>query len=159
MVGREREVAILREELSTAIERSCPRLVTVLGAAGVGKSRLVAEALERRSGLNVAYGRCLSYGDGATYWPLAEVIRSISGITELETPEQCEHGLRRLLTASPTPQPLATVSPRCSASRAPEHTSRKPAGRSAGCSSRWHEPDRLSWSSMTSTGHSPASST
>ena len=70
------------------LERSRPRLVTVLGGAGVGKSRLVAEALELETDLSIAYGRCLSYGEGATYRPLAEVIRSIAGITDLTTPEQ-----------------------------------------------------------------------
>jgi tetratricopeptide (TPR) repeat protein len=56
-------------------------LVTVLGAAGVGKSRLVDEALasigERAT---VLRGRCLSYGEGITYWPVAEVVRQAAGI-------------------------------------------------------------------------------
>src|ERR671923_207785 len=51
-------------------------LVTVLGAAGVGKSRLVAEFL---AGLDarIVRGRCLSYGEGITYWPVVEVLKQL----------------------------------------------------------------------------------
>ena len=75
-VGREREL----EEIATAwvhagTERRC-ELVTVVGEAGVGKSRLVAEAL---SGLDarVVRGRCLPYGEGITYWPVVEIVKQL----------------------------------------------------------------------------------
>ena len=81
MVGRERE---LRCSSSRPIERAVGErachLFTLLGAAGVGKSRLVAEFLagrrRRRDGLR---GRCLPYGEGITYWPLAEALRGRYG--------------------------------------------------------------------------------
>jgi class 3 adenylate cyclase/tetratricopeptide (TPR) repeat protein len=80
LVGRTRELRVLREELTvSANERSC-RLVTLIGAAGVGKTRLVSElAAEVRQHAGVVAGRCLPYGDGITFWPLAELIRHLGG--------------------------------------------------------------------------------
>jgi class 3 adenylate cyclase/tetratricopeptide (TPR) repeat protein len=75
MVGRSHERDRLIEAFEQAVElRSC-QLLTVLGGAGVGKSRLVAEvtdALGDRA--TVAAGRCLPYGDGLTWWPLVEAL-------------------------------------------------------------------------------------
>src|SRR5215831_15590553 len=78
LVGRSDELALLRDELTAcAAERSC-RLATVLGAAGVGKTRLVGElADEAQSYVTVLTGRCIPYGDGITFWPLRELIRSL----------------------------------------------------------------------------------
>ena len=76
LVGRERELTALAE----AWERACggPRceLVTLVGAAGVGKSRLASEFLAI-SDATVVRGRCLSYGEGITYWPVVEVVRQL----------------------------------------------------------------------------------
>ncbi len=76
LVGRELELRALTEaweRVRTA--RSC-ELVTVVGAAGVGKSRLVAELL---AGIDAAVvrGRCLAYGTGITYWPVVEVLKQL----------------------------------------------------------------------------------
>ena len=77
MVGRERQLKLLRDAFdNVASERSC-HLFTVLGPAGVGKSRLVAEFLGTIAGATIVRGRCLSYGDGITYWPVVEVIKQI----------------------------------------------------------------------------------
>ena len=75
MVGRQRERRRLLDAFHQAVaDRSC-QLFTVLGAAGVGKSRLVREVLETIDGAaTVAAGRCLPYGDGLTWWPLAEAL-------------------------------------------------------------------------------------
>jgi tetratricopeptide (TPR) repeat protein len=75
MVGRQRERRRLLDAFHQAVaDRSC-QLFTVLGAAGVGKSRLVREVLETIDGAAiVAAGRCLPYGDGLTWWPLAEAL-------------------------------------------------------------------------------------
>jgi len=80
LVGRTRELAVLRDELAaSADERRC-RLVTLIGAAGVGKTRLVSELVaEARDYAGVAAGRCLPYGDGITFWPLTELIRHLGG--------------------------------------------------------------------------------
>jgi class 3 adenylate cyclase/tetratricopeptide (TPR) repeat protein len=76
LVGRRRQLRMLREAFAhVAHERSC-RLVTVLGMAGVGKSRLIAEFL---SGVEarVLTGRCLSYGQGITYWPVVSMVKQL----------------------------------------------------------------------------------
>jgi len=80
LVGRVRELALLHDELAAAErERTC-RLVTVYGAAGIGKSRLAAELLTQVSGrADVLRARCLPYGDGITFLPLTELIRSAGG--------------------------------------------------------------------------------
>jgi predicted ATPase/class 3 adenylate cyclase len=78
-VGRERERAALETALSNVVrDRTC-HLLTVLGGAGVGKSRLVWEFARGFAGdVTVLRGRCLPYGEGITYWPLAEIVREIA---------------------------------------------------------------------------------
>jgi class 3 adenylate cyclase len=75
MIGRERERERMRADFAdVAAGRTC-RLFTLVGPAGVGKSRLVADFLEHvGETATVARGRALSYGEGITYWPLVEVI-------------------------------------------------------------------------------------
>jgi class 3 adenylate cyclase/tetratricopeptide (TPR) repeat protein len=79
MVGRDRELGELRRAFDEAVAtRSC-RLVTVLGQAGIGKSRLagaMAAALDEEA--TILGGRCLSYGEGITYWPLQEIVRALA---------------------------------------------------------------------------------
>ena len=79
-VGRKEELAALIAGLDEAErERSC-RLVTIVGAPGIGKSRLVRELLSAtKSRTRAVIGRCLSYGEGITYWPLAEIVRQVGG--------------------------------------------------------------------------------
>src|SRR6185312_8337006 len=77
MVGREDELRQLTDAWERAVsERAC-RLFTVVGAAGVGKSRLVAEFLASLHGALVVRGRCLPYGEGITYWPVVEVVKTL----------------------------------------------------------------------------------
>ena len=77
MVGRERQFQLLRGAFqNVASDRSC-HLFTVLGPAGVGKSRLVSEFLQTIEGATVVRGRCLSYGEGITYWPVVEVVKQL----------------------------------------------------------------------------------
>jgi class 3 adenylate cyclase/tetratricopeptide (TPR) repeat protein len=81
MVGRDRELRSLRDALARAVhDRSC-QLFTVLGSAGVGKSRLAAEFL---AGLDarVVRGHCLSYGEGITYWPVVGVLKQLGALSE-----------------------------------------------------------------------------
>jgi class 3 adenylate cyclase/tetratricopeptide (TPR) repeat protein len=78
IVGRERERHALAEAWQRAVsERAC-HLFTVLGAAGVGKSRVSAEFLGALEGARVVRGRCLSYGEGITYWPVVEVVLQLA---------------------------------------------------------------------------------
>ena len=76
-VGRERELALIAEAWQRAQEQSRCELVTVVGDAGVGKSRLVAEALAAMDA-RVVRGRCLPYGEGITYWPVVEVVKQLA---------------------------------------------------------------------------------
>ncbi len=75
-VGRERELAAIKEAWERALaERRC-ELVTIVGEAGVGKSRLVAEALAPLEA-RLVQGRCLPYGEGITYWPVVEILKQL----------------------------------------------------------------------------------
>ena len=83
-VGRHRELAALEETWERAQgERRC-QLVTIVGDAGVGKSRLTAEALASLDA-RVVRGRCLPYGDGITYWPAVEVLKQLDVLPPDET--------------------------------------------------------------------------
>ncbi len=75
-VGRKRELAQLRDAWDRVTADQCCELVTVVGEAGVGKSRLVAEALATIEA-TIVRGRCLPYGDGITYWPVVEVLKQL----------------------------------------------------------------------------------
>ena len=75
-VGRERELAQLEALHAAAVEEGRPRLVTIVGQAGLGKTRLLEELIERveAAGAGVYRGRCLAYGEGITYWALREIL-------------------------------------------------------------------------------------
>jgi hypothetical protein len=94
LVGRATELSRLRSAFAQAqADRSC-QLFTILGSAGVGKSRLAAEFLTSLDDAVVARGRCLPYGEGITYWPVVEVVKQLPRAT-LDPP--IEHGIRVLL--------------------------------------------------------------
>src|SRR5262245_33901891 len=76
-VGREQELAQILAAWARAEAQSRCELLTVVGEAGVGKSRLVAEALGSM-GARVGRGRCLPYGEGITYWPVVEVVKQLA---------------------------------------------------------------------------------
>src|SRR5207244_6899549 len=81
LVGREAEVSALADAWQAAIDVRRPVLVTIVGPRGVGKSRLLAELahIAAKAG-SVHWGRCLSYGEGITYWPVTEIVRSAAGM-------------------------------------------------------------------------------
>ena len=83
-VGRRKELARLNAEFTRTVQERRCNLVAVTGEPGIGKSRLVRElasALEDDARLLI--GRCLSYGDGITYWPLRDVVYQLAGIEPL----------------------------------------------------------------------------
>ena len=97
-VGRASELRLFRWAYQRMATEAGLTLVTVLGGAGVGKTRLVLEAaggLEDRPALLL--GRCLPYGNGSTFWPLAEVVRQAAGIGLEDPPEQARAKLAALL--------------------------------------------------------------
>jgi len=89
LVGRDRELRLLKELFHACEESDRPRLVVVDGEAGMGKSRLGWEFETYCSGLAATIrwhrGRCLSYGDGVAFWALGEAIRGRLGLSEGET--------------------------------------------------------------------------
>jgi tetratricopeptide (TPR) repeat protein len=78
-VGRQRELIALEQAWEGATAQARCELVTVVGEPGVGKSRLVAEALETIEA-RVVRGRCLPYGEGITYWPVVEVVKQLGAL-------------------------------------------------------------------------------
>ena len=124
-VGRERELAILQEAWERVRAEQRCELVTVTGDAGVGKSRLAAEALASIDA-TVVRGRCLPYGEGITYWPVVEVlnqldvppaeeaaaeaIRSLLGETDAATSaEEIAWAFRKTLEHAAAERPLVVV--------------------------------------------------
>jgi len=75
-VGRTRELAMLQEAWERVRAEERCELITVIGDAGVGKSRLTAEALTAIEA-TVLRGRCPPYGEGITYWPVVEVLKQL----------------------------------------------------------------------------------
>ena len=83
LVGRDRELRLLLDTYARTANDRRPHLFTLVGSAGVGKSRLVSEALTSLagSGATLIRGRCLPYGRGVTYWPVIEMVMAETGIT------------------------------------------------------------------------------
>jgi class 3 adenylate cyclase/tetratricopeptide (TPR) repeat protein len=102
MVGRDRQLRVLTEAAERSRDERAPQLVTILGLAGVGKSRLVHEFLQQvRAEATVIRGHCLPYGDAITYWPLAEALRGAAGIQPDDSPETALGKLGALAAGMP----------------------------------------------------------
>ena len=113
LVGRERERQRLWRDYEDAVaDRTC-RLFTLLGPAGIGKSRLVADFLERLGdSADILRGRCLSYGEGITYWPLVEILVAIGVEPDSvigTSPPETQLAFRRLLDARAADRPQVVV--------------------------------------------------
>ncbi|MBA2641698.1 MAG: AAA family ATPase [Actinobacteria bacterium] len=97
MVGRDGELALLQERLAESAAGHCV-LATVVGEPGVGKSRLAAELLASAQGeFQILSGRCLQYGEGITYWPIAEIVRQAAGIRDEHAREDALQRIRALV--------------------------------------------------------------
>jgi len=122
MVGRERQRELLEGAFANVVsERSC-HLFTLLGAAGVGKSRLAQEFLV---GLDatIVNGHCLSYGEGISYWPVTEVVKQLAHDGEVtgplasilgddavsSSPEEIAWSFRKLLESRAAERPVVVV--------------------------------------------------
>ncbi|MHB8643381.1 MAG: AAA family ATPase, partial [Gaiellaceae bacterium] len=134
-VGRGDELALLADAFERAVASGSAQRVTLLGAAGIGKSRLARELVQHVAGrARVVVGRCLAYGEGITYWPLAEIVRATAGSDrdaihavagddvvadriaavvgfggEAGTKEETQWAARRYLEALAAEQPLVVV--------------------------------------------------
>jgi predicted ATPase/class 3 adenylate cyclase len=97
-VGRDRELRLIKSQFHTSADDHKAHLVSVVGIAGIGKSRLSWEFSKYTDGIaEVHYthrGRCLAYGEGVTYWALAEMVRMRARITEAEETGSAREKLR-----------------------------------------------------------------
>jgi class 3 adenylate cyclase/tetratricopeptide (TPR) repeat protein len=100
-VGRDRELRLIKDLFHASAEEQSAHLVSVTGVAGIGKSRLAWEFYKYFDGLaEIIYwhrGRCLAYGEGVTYWALADMVRMRCRIGEDETAETALGKLRATL--------------------------------------------------------------
>ena len=111
LTGRDEELASLLNAADRASREKKAVLFTILGVPGVGKSRLVRETTARLSadGWSVVRGRCLPYGDGITYWPVAEIVRSLASIDADTDPGQAFRLLRAIAPDDDVASRLALV--------------------------------------------------
>jgi class 3 adenylate cyclase/tetratricopeptide (TPR) repeat protein len=121
LVGRERERRLLADAWERCLSESACAQFTVLGSAGVGKSRLAAEFLSQLDAC-VVTGRCLSYGEGITYWPVVEAVKQLLGDEPPPNPaiaallgdgdaaaDDIASAVRRLFESSARSRPLVVV--------------------------------------------------
>jgi class 3 adenylate cyclase/tetratricopeptide (TPR) repeat protein len=128
LVGRARELAMLDEAWQKARNGPGCELVTVVGAAGLGKSRLAGEFVSAADA-DVVRGRCLPYGEGITYWPVVEVLKQLEaqrsrlaldpiasdalaallGEGGTSSPDEIAWAFRKLLEAVAADEPLVVV--------------------------------------------------
>jgi adenylate cyclase len=101
LVGREGELAQLETIFERVHRDGAPHLVTVVGQAGVGKSRLLVELEQRlalqQSPIRLLRGRCLAFGSSVVYWPLTEMLRAECGILDGDTGAQARAKLTERL--------------------------------------------------------------
>ena len=103
LVGREYELGLLRQMFERTVAERRSGLATVLGFPGIGKSRLALGLAESLAGeARVLVGHCRSYGEGITYWPIAEMVREAVG-------ENVQAGLVALLDGEPDGERIASV--------------------------------------------------
>jgi class 3 adenylate cyclase/tetratricopeptide (TPR) repeat protein len=108
LLGRDSELARLIELWQRTRADAVPRLVTVLGVAGVGKSRLLGQLTRLVSADDrVLYGRSLPYGEGITYWPLRNIVHAAAGITDADSAERAQSRIVHLLADEPQARILA----------------------------------------------------
>jgi DNA-binding SARP family transcriptional activator len=126
LVGREHELGELHRAFERTVRERRPQLVTLLGPAGIGKSRLARELVSELPDAQSVSGRCLPYGDGIAFWPLTEIVRSLpSDVATLlgddpsaeriaatlsgEPNEETAWAARRVLEALARERPLVAV--------------------------------------------------
>ncbi len=120
-VGREPELERLRKIFDDVVDLGAPRMVTVLGPAGIGKSRLSRALLDAiDDAATTVVGRCLPYGESITYWPLVEIARQLPAEADGErlaalaaggqtSVEETQRAVRRLLEGCARDRPLVVV--------------------------------------------------
>jgi class 3 adenylate cyclase/tetratricopeptide (TPR) repeat protein len=94
LVGREAELELLENTFARTARDRRAHLFTIYGEPGVGKSRLAREFLDGVERASVLTGRSLPYGEGVTYWPLAEMVKAAAGISDDDPPDEAFEKLR-----------------------------------------------------------------
>jgi class 3 adenylate cyclase/tetratricopeptide (TPR) repeat protein/CheY-like chemotaxis protein len=103
LVGRQAELEELAGFCDGALEERHVGIATIVGPPGIGKSRLLRELVRRlESSCAVHSGRCLSYGEGITYWPVTEIFKSAAGILQSDDRETTAAKLDALLESLDT---------------------------------------------------------
>ncbi|HEY8167508.1 MAG TPA: adenylate/guanylate cyclase domain-containing protein, partial [Candidatus Limnocylindrales bacterium] len=110
LVGRVRELRLLAQAAERVRSDQACQLFTILGTAGVGKSRLVAAFLDQEAGdARTLRGRCLPYGQNITFWPIGEIVRGAAGIEPDDTSSVAIERIRGLFGDDPEAEQLAQV--------------------------------------------------
>ena len=153
LVGRQEELALLQRALESVVDERLSRVVVILGEAGIGKTRLTSEFVSSLgTEVEALVGRCVSYGEGATYLPLAEIVRQAA-------PKRPQATIAKLLEGDEhselIAERMAELTVRPAALRVPGSSS-GPCGASSKHSQR---SGRWSWCWRTSTGPSRRCST
>jgi class 3 adenylate cyclase/tetratricopeptide (TPR) repeat protein len=110
LVGRAAELARLMDSFEDARRSSSSRLATVLGAAGMGKSTLIAGLADAvADDAMIVRGRCLAHGRGTTFWPIAEIAHKAAGILDDDTPEVARSKIAALVGDEGVAERLAAL--------------------------------------------------
>ena len=168
-VGRDRELRLVKELFHGAADDRTAHLVSIIGFAGIGKSRLAWEFFKYIDGLpRVTYwhrGRCLSYGEGVTYWALADMVQDAlpdrrgrsHGLGTREAPRGARRARSRRGGAA------LRGAPRCASARprgTEDATSATTCSQHGGSSSSgWPRSNRWRWCSRTCSGRTTRCST
>ncbi len=100
LVGREASLDTLRESWAYAIEHRRASSATIVGAPGLGKTRLLGTFCDERAGdARLVTGHCLSYGEGITYWPIIEILTELAGIKVGDSTDIVSRKLGEMLEA------------------------------------------------------------
>jgi class 3 adenylate cyclase/tetratricopeptide (TPR) repeat protein len=94
LIGRDSELELLRLTYDRAVRDRRAHLFTVFGEPGVGKTRLALDFTDSLDGATVLVGRALPYGEGVTYWPVAEMVKAAAGITDDDPLAEAQEKLR-----------------------------------------------------------------
>ena len=157
-VGREEELELLHNTFARAVRDRRAHLVTIFGEAGVGKSRLAREFIDGVERTTVLRGRCLPYGEGVTYWALAEMVKSAAGITDDDSIEAAAEKLRSRVATMPSPTCWGWRRA-CSTRSAESSRRRRSGGRRGSGQPSWPTSSRSCSSSRTFTGRRSRCST
>ena len=134
LIGRDDELGVLESVFTRIGRERKPHLLTLIGEAGVGKSRLLREFARRIEGRGATLqtGRCLPYGTGIVYWALGEVVRAEAGIVDSDSSDEAWAKLCRYVTSvlpdEPPERHAAQIARSLGLDVPPEHVPADPGG-------------------------------